>query len=220
MGGRCSVGSRHRVSCNQLSIRKPRILTNNLPRAVNTYVTNNNQNGAGLADPTIPGSYATLSTGDVTTPGFIRIPVCSEDTALNAVKAGDTTADFYPCNIPASPNECGTSTFTDETSDASPLVSDCQQIIANIQGTNGKWSPENVNENTNTIASAGTCHFDVQSNDPGNGSVDYYVGAQDIIDLINSSIAMYASNGKVGSKGTMPCTGDTVASVSVTWGIY
>jgi hypothetical protein len=77
-----------------------------------------------------------------------------------------------------------------------------------------------VNKNTNTIASCGTCNFDVQSNDPGHGSVDYDVGAQDIIDLINSSTSMYASNGKVGSKGTMTCKGDTVDSVSVTWGIY
>jgi len=187
--------------------------------AVNTYVANNRQNGGSTADPTIPGTYTSLSKGDITTPGFIRIPVCSVDTATNAINAGDKSDPLYPCSIPPAPNECGTSTFENETSDASPLVSDCRQIILNIQGTNGKWSPENVNKNTNTIASYGTCHFDVQSNNPGNGSVDYYVGAQDIIDLINSSVAMYASNGKVGSKGTMTCKGDA-ASVSVTWGIY
>jgi hypothetical protein len=220
VGGLWSAGSRPRVNSNHLHIQKPRSLTDNLSRAVNTYVANNGQNGGSTADPTIPGTYASLSQGDITTPGFIRIPVCSVDTATNAVNAKDTSDPLYPCSIPPSPNECGTSAFENETSDASPLVSDCQQIILNIQGTNRKWSPENVNKNTNTIVSYGTCNFDVQSYDLGNGSVDYYVGAQDIIDLINSSIAMYASNGKVGSKGTMTCNGDTIASVSVTWGIY
>jgi len=194
-------------------------MSNRIVRAVNTYTTNNNQNGAAAADPTVQGNYDSLSAGDITTPGFIRIPVCSPNTANNAMIAGDTGDAFYPCSIPPSPNECGTSTFTDETSDASPLVSDCQQIIANIQGTNGEWAPENVNKNTNTIASYGSCNFDVQSNTPGNGAVDYYVGAQDIIDLINSSIQMFASNGKVGSKGDMTCKGD-VSHVDVTWGIY
>jgi hypothetical protein len=133
--------------------------------------------------------------------------------------AGDKTTATYPCNLPEGPNDCGTSTFTDQTSDASPLVSDCQQIIANIIGTDGEWSPENVDTKVHTIASYGSCHFDVQSNQASNGNVDYSVGASDIVDLINSSVQMFASNGKVGSKGVMSCSGD-VSSVQVTWGLY
>lgn len=133
--------------------------------------------------------------------------------------ARDTSDKFFPCSIAVEPHYCDTVTFTNETSDASPLVSDCQHIIANIQGTSGEWFPENVDGKTNTIASYGSCYFDVQSNSPGNGAVNYHVGAQDIIDIINTSIQRFASNGKVGSKGDMSCQGD-VTHVAVTWGLY
>ena len=61
------------------------------------------------------------------------------------------------------------------------------------------------------------CKFGVQGNAKGN--VQYWVGSQDIVDIITSAIKMYGSGGKVGAKGVMTCKGD-VARQQVEWGLY
>ncbi|KAL4935104.1 hypothetical protein BDV06DRAFT_229138 [Aspergillus oleicola] len=56
---------------------------------------------------------------DVTTAGYIHIPVCSPEHAYQSwdtTSAGSST--FYPCNIPLGMDYCGQATFEDQTSDA------------------------------------------------------------------------------------------------------
>lgn len=84
-------------------------------------------------------------------------------------------------------NDCGGSTFVDESSGGSPLISDCRQIATNIAG-GGSWEVENFLAQQHQLVQSGTCAFGVQ----GDGEAEddgFYVGNQDIIDLINSSIA-------------------------------
>jgi hypothetical protein len=96
-------------------------------------------------------------------------------------------------------------------------VSDCQQIITNI-GSQGTWEVENAIGEQHQLVQYGSCAFGVQG-DGKNGNVDFHVGSQDIVDLINSSVQQFASNGKVGASGYMTCNGD-VEGQGVTWGLY
>jgi hypothetical protein len=177
-------------------------------------------NGGGVPDPSAQSTFDDLFRQDYTTPGFINIPVCSPEMAKTAVEASGTTAGLpnYPCAVPPSPNDCGLSTFIGATSDASPLVTDCQQIVTNIAGTQGSWEVEAAVGDQHQLVQFGTCAFGVTGT-TGTGDVDFHVGAQDIVDIITSSIQMFASNGLVGASGNMDCQGDA-GNDAVNWGIY
>ncbi|KAF1935723.1 hypothetical protein EJ02DRAFT_415327 [Clathrospora elynae] len=112
-------------------------------------------------------------------------------------------------------NDCGDSTFINQSSDGSPLISDCQQIASNIAG-GGTWT---VADGQHQLVQFGTCAFGVQ---PYDGLNFAYIGNQDIIDLINESIRRFSYNGKVGSKGEMGCQSGQglVGGVDVNWGLY
>ncbi|KAJ4297051.1 hypothetical protein N0V88_003968 [Collariella sp. IMI 366227] len=85
-----------------------------------------------------------------------------------------------PCDVPPGNDFCCGTTFMSEVSDASPLIADCQQNIRNIEG--------NLRTKSTVI------------------NVEFYVGGQDIIDIINEMIKNHAgSNGKFGGKGRMRC---------------
>lgn len=109
-------------------------------------------------------------------------------------------------------NDCGDSTFVDESSPASPLISDCQHLASNIAG-GGTWTIGE--DDQRTLATYGTCAFGVEVE---SGFVGY-VGNQDIIDLINSSIEMFAWGALVGAKGEMSCQGPGGGSIT-DWGLY
>ncbi|KAJ4369601.1 hypothetical protein N0V83_005363 [Neocucurbitaria cava] len=112
-------------------------------------------------------------------------------------------------------NDCGDSTFENQSSDGSPNISDCQQIATNIAG-GGTWT---VAVGQHQLVQYGTCAFGVTPED----SLNYaYIGNQDIIDVINASIQKFSYNGKVGAKGVMGCQSGQgeVSGDEVTWGIY
>jgi Ecp2-like pathogen effector protein (putative necrosis-inducing factor) len=132
--------------------------------------------------------------------------------------AGASSMANFPCSTIPGINDCGASTFVDQTSDASPTVADCLHIVANIQSTQGEWEVENAVGEQHQIVGFGTCNFGVQG-DGKNGNIDFHVGSQDIVDIINSSIQMFGGSGKVGAKGEMSCKGD-VKGQNVNWGIY
>ncbi|KAI2719895.1 hypothetical protein CBS147318_3201 [Penicillium roqueforti] len=91
----------------------------------------------------------------------------------------------------ASINDCGSSTFINQSSGGSPLVADCQHLARKL----GQSVP----------AVLDTAH----------------IGNQDIIDVINSSIAKFKWEGKIGAKGTMGCQTVTKSgNTPMTWGIY
>ncbi|KAJ3483725.1 hypothetical protein NLG97_g7237 [Lecanicillium saksenae] len=161
----------------------------------------------------ITGSTAEdLVKEDVTTPGFVRLPVCSPETAFKAWDGpeGDarTKTPNYPCAALLLPNRCGDSTFENQTSGASPKVSDCETIVKNLQNGDGKASHEvdNAIGKQHQLDQFGSCRFGVQGKGK-HGNIDFHVGGQDSIDLINDSIKKFARDGRV--KGQ-----------SVEWGLY
>jgi len=183
-------------------------VTDLITGSVRTYNQNGNTNGGPKTDATNSGSLDELMNADITTPGFIRLPVCSSDMAWNAWKlVSDKTSPNWPCFVKPSIGDCGTSSFTDHTSSASPSVNDCMGIVNNIQNTQGEWEVENAVEQQHQIVQSGSCKLGVQGKSI-NGNVNFHVGAQDIVDIINSSIKQFGGSGKVGAKGTMSCKGD------------
>lgn len=160
-----------------------------------------------------------LANQDVTTPGFITLPVCSPQIALASwsnPSQSNSSAPGYPCNPLQGVTKCSAYTYVDQTSSASPAVSDFQTIIKNIQGTGGEWTTGIGSQRD--IASYGTCNFGVD-NSGVSGDVTYYTGSQDIVSIITESISLYGSGGLVGAKGYMECGGDA-GSQYVEWGLY
>ncbi|KAM3467141.1 hypothetical protein MY5147_008874 [Beauveria neobassiana] len=193
-------------------------------RAVRTYKKNGNTNGAPPADPRDSVTADDLLKQDITTPGFIRLPVCSPEIAFRAWDGpgGDSrlTTPNYPCVALKLPDRCSDSTFVDQTSGASPLVSDCEMMIKNLQNGDGHadHEVENAIGKQHQLDQYGSCKFGVQGKGK-NGNVDFHVGGQDIVDLIRDSIDRFGGSGRVGAKGRMKCDG-TVKKQDVEWGLY
>ncbi|KAJ5819791.1 hypothetical protein N7474_005382 [Penicillium riverlandense] len=111
-------------------------------------------------------------------------------------------------------NDCGASTFVDETTGGSPTVSDCQQMMANIAG-GGSW--EVLDTTQRQLVQYGTCAFG--ANQDSDGGI-IYVGNQDIIDLVTTAIDLFQWEGLVGAKGDMPCNIVGASTSNTTWGLY
>lgn len=114
-------------------------------------------------------------------------------------------------------NDCGDSSFENDTSNASPTADDCEMIARNIAG-GGTW--EVPFSGQHQLVQYGSCAFGVQWN--GNTATHYYVGNQDIMDLINSAVTMFEWNGLVGARGVMNCESDELNAMggNVLWGLY
>jgi hypothetical protein len=98
-------------------------------------------------------------------------------------------------------------------------VTDCQTIIRNIEGDGSTdFDHEVVGHPHRKILSYGTCAFGIEATKT-DGNVQCTVGGQDVIDIINDSIARFARDGKIGAKGNMNCNGN-VKSQPMKWGIY
>ena len=122
-------------------------------------------------------------------------------------------------SIPPGKDDCGDSTFENQSSGASPLVEDCLQIIRNIEGDGStEWTTQVVGKNQREIAKSGSCHFGVEATKV-NGNGNFRVGGQDVIDIINEAIAQFGGDGRVGAKGDMQCNG-LVKQQAVKWGSY
>ena len=162
--------------------------------SVRTWVKNGKENGGGFADPTNKGTIDNLLNVDVTTPGFMRIPVCSPEHAFQSWDSSKPgSGDFYPCNIPPGKDTCGDSTFEDRTTQV-------------------------VGENERQIQALGTCAFSVQATKV-HGNVNFVVGGQDVKDLINEAVKRFAQDGRIEAKGNMPCNGN-VKNQPVKWMIH
>lgn len=188
--------------------------------SVRTWVDNGKKNSAPVADPEDRMTASNMIDVDVTTPGFMRIPVCSADRAYQSWDTTDKgSSDNYPCDIPPGKSTCEDSSFIDQTTGASPLVTDCQTIIRNIEGDGSTdFDHEVVGHPHREILSDGTCAFGIEATKT-DGNVQFTVGGQDVIDIINDSIARFARDGKIGAKGNMNCNGN-VKSQPMEWGIY
>ncbi|KAF2798688.1 hypothetical protein K505DRAFT_357263 [Melanomma pulvis-pyrius CBS 109.77] len=123
-----------------------------------------------------------------------------------------------PLQARKSVNDCGDSTFVNKSSGGSPLIADCQQIARNIAG-GGTWTVGAGGEQ-HQLVQYGTCAFGAAG--AGSSANAAYIGNQDIIDLINTSIQKFAWFDKVGAEGKMGCQSLTglVGGVDMKWGLY
>ncbi|KAM7185257.1 putative necrosis-inducing factor domain containing protein [Naviculisporaceae sp. PSN 640] len=115
-------------------------------------------------------------------------------------------------------HHCGGYTYENQNSPGSPLISDCRQLMTNID-KDGEWTVW-ADSSSQQIASYGTCAYDVRSDDPH--WVHFWVGNGDIIDTITDSINQLGWNGLIGASGTMWCRTVTPwdAALDITFGIY
>ncbi|BCS23654.1 uncharacterized protein APUU_40098A [Aspergillus puulaauensis] len=192
--------------------------------SVRTWTKNKKENTAqpGDADPTNDEVITDLTSLDVTAPGYMRIPVCSADRAFQSwtKQKNPNSSPNYPCDIQPGKDDCGKSTFVDQTSDASPKIGDCRQIMRNIQDdASTDFTTEFVGKNQREILHYGSCHFGVEATKV-DGNVNFVVGGQDVIDIINDAIAQVGhKDGLLGAKGEMTCHGNS-HDQAVQWGIY
>ncbi|KAH8423398.1 uncharacterized protein LDX57_001157 [Aspergillus melleus] len=188
--------------------------------SVRTWINNGKENRGGFGDPIGKVTMKNLIDGDITAPGFIRIPVCSAERAFQFWKTGKKgSSDFYPCDIPPGKDTCRESTFEDQTSDASPSVEDCLTIIENIEGdASTDYTHQVVGKRHREILAFGSCAFGVEAIKV-HGNVNFVIGGQNVIDIIRDSIKRFNRDGKVGAKGEMKCNGN-IKDQPVKWGIY
>ncbi|KAL6876788.1 hypothetical protein J3F83DRAFT_769856 [Trichoderma novae-zelandiae] len=69
--------------------------------SVNTYIANGNTNGGPSANPQSQQTLQDLANQDITTPGFITLPVCSAEVARASwsnPSRSNSSAPGYPCN--------------------------------------------------------------------------------------------------------------------------
>ena len=188
--------------------------------SLRTYLQNGGKNGGGAPDPRNQGTMADLLQADITTPGYMRLPVCSPEKAFVSWDTlhNRTSTDNWPCDVQGR-DHCGESTFENQSSSASPKIDDCLQIIKNIEPhLSTDWTTQTVGHKQRKIASAGGCSFGVEATKV-NGNVNFKVGGQDVIDIINDAISQFGSDGRIGAKGIMKCSGN-VKQQEVKWGIY
>ncbi|KAL8366609.1 hypothetical protein RB595_010461 [Gaeumannomyces hyphopodioides] len=157
----------------------------------------------------------------VNTPGIVQPPVCSPDRAFQSWNTGGKgSSPYYPCDIPPGVDHCGDSTFENRGSDVSPRVEDCLQIIKNFEGdAKTDWTHSITGHRT--IVEFGTCHLGIERTGGTGGAVQFRVGGQDVIDIINDAVRQFGGGGRLGGRGVMSCAGTTVNTrVDVLWGIY
>lgn len=182
---------------------------------------NQNKNGADVADSTNPGTIESLLTGDITTPGMMRLPVCSPDVAYaawNQAGGPDVANPAFPCIPPRGVQDCDTahSTYQDKTTDSGASVEDCRALIKSLQGTHQSWSADKEDSRVHW----GSCKFDYQP-DRQDGKI-INIGSQDIVDVITEAIARYPhDNGKIAARGQMSCQTRVVNKwASTIWSIW
>ncbi|KAH6617548.1 hypothetical protein F5144DRAFT_660933 [Chaetomium tenue] len=188
--------------------------------SVRTWLQNGKKNGGALADPDNVVTAEDLLKVDVTTPGFIRLPVCSPERAFQSWDTAEpgSSANF-PCDIPPGRNFCGISTFVGQTSDASPASRDCLQIIRNIENDGStQWEVSTAGLSQRAIATAGSCRFGVEAT-ANQGNAVFWVGGQDVRDIITDAVKKFGGSGKVSGYGELECNGN-LGHQKVKWGIY
>jgi GH18 family chitinase len=176
--------------------------------SVRTYLSNGRKNVDGDTIPYSNQMENGLLKVDVTTPGYMRIPVCSPERAYRSWDTdGAERSKIYPCDIPVGRQECGDSTFENQSSGASPKIEDCRQIIRNIQEDTTTDFKHSTTAGQRDILHHESCHFGVEATKL-TGNINFKVGGQDVIDIINDAIKRFGGDGRVGAKGTMPCNGN------------
>lgn len=106
----------------------------------------------------------------------------------------------------------------DETSGASPLVEDCLQIVKELQEDSTKaWDVLLFGHHT--LKKSGACAFGAEARHLPDGNQHFWLGGQDMIDLIRSAANKFGDGKRMGGKGNMDCDGDNMVE-QVQWSIY
>ncbi|KAK4176678.1 putative necrosis-inducing factor-domain-containing protein [Triangularia setosa] len=170
--------------------------------SVNTWVANGRRNGVPLAGR--PDVFDSNIKKDLTsTSGYPRAWLVPE-----------LSLRRHPgCS------HCRISTFEDQTNGGSPLVSDCLQIIRNIEGdASTDWTHLVAGKPHSEVLKFGSCRFGIESTYIGL-NINFRVGGQDVIDIINDSAQKFGGGGRVAAKGVMECSSSSNGQ-GVLWGIY
>ncbi|KAH6644936.1 hypothetical protein BKA67DRAFT_541932 [Truncatella angustata] len=108
-------------------------------------------------------------------------------------------------------NKCGDTTWDMGTSATSPLASDCDALVKWMEGgTGGVMLSGLKTDGPNLVHREGSCSFMVTPESAG----PFYVGRDDMADLVRDSVARWARDGRVGGGGATRC-GD----MSITWSV-
>ncbi|KAK4170680.1 hypothetical protein QBC36DRAFT_341460, partial [Triangularia setosa] len=163
--------------------------------SLNLIVGSVNTNG----DPLAGSPNKDLFDLNIRIPGFMKLPVCSPERARQTWdSSGHGSSPNWPCDLPPGRNHCGGSTFEDQTNGGSPFVSDCLQIIRNIEGDGSTdWTHQVAGKPHREILKFGSCRFGIEATHIGL-NINFRVGGQD----------KFGKGGRVAAKG------------GVLWGIY
>ncbi|KAH7024975.1 uncharacterized protein B0I36DRAFT_251289 [Microdochium trichocladiopsis] len=195
--------------------------------SLRTFFANNfkNEGRTGQTDISASMIQGELLQTDITIPGFIRLPVCYPDVAFASWDLVDEighqrgATPNWPCDALEGNKLCGTETYRDETKSDSPSVEDCMQIVKTITpDTDTQWTMEVVGKKWREIGKGGHCRFSVRASKI-NGNIVFYVGGQDVIDIIKEAVKQYGKSGKVAAGGNFDCGGSAVKQYAE-WKIY
>jgi GH18 family chitinase len=195
--------------------------------SVRTWMANGKRNGGGFPDVSDRGTADALMTVDVTTPGFVRLPVCSPEVAFKGWEwaVANPTAN-YPCDPPLGLSYCGNKNATlpdDETSAISPLVDDCLALARRISVNPGTSYTVMIGYGQREVDREGSCRFGAEPTWNGD-NIYFRIGGQDVIDIINDAVKRFGGihGGRVGAYGYMDCEASSLHKPwhGVKWGIY
>jgi hypothetical protein len=112
-----------------------------------------------------------------------------------------TAVQSAPSLLPKRMNECGQSTFTSESTNASTALADCQllqTVLSQPAIASFGWD---VGPESKELIAYGTCAFTARAVGGKTGTL----GNEDVFDLLRDSIAKEARNKHLGVRGSMFC---------------
>lgn len=134
------------------------------------------------------------------------------DLTAGTVSARDTKAAWSPESYPV--DICGDSSFVDETTGGSPILSDCGCVRDYSNTHNGLWMFTDRG-GWNWMMACNSCVFRAHTD-------NYFtigVGNTDIRDLVSGAIIRFGRNGLVGASGQMGCKGN-FNTAKIIWALY
>ncbi|KAK1762199.1 putative necrosis-inducing factor-domain-containing protein [Phialemonium atrogriseum] len=120
---------------------------------------------------------------------------------------------------------CGATTWDPKTGTRSPLISDCVAVAAHVaDSATGYYAVRGFGDDAGTFQGllySGSCYFGIRPKTAADAGITYawYIGTQDIQDLIRDSISQFGKKGRVSVEGDMSCKNDE-SVMDVHWGIY
>ncbi|KAK5656990.1 hypothetical protein OQA88_3513 [Cercophora sp. LCS_1] len=114
------------------------------------------------------------------------------------------------------PEYCTNYTWTEKTTESSPLLEDCIMMMRTVQ-YGAKWKVLSVD--MRTIADHKTCHFGVQQNT--RVTHPFRISHRDLLNLVNPALWRFQKDGRAGAEGYMKCEKNYAAGeISVFWSLF